>query len=47
MNRTAAGLGCLVAFLLPFAAAGGFTAVQCVRFASQGNGARQASSPSS
>ncbi len=36
MTRTNAGLGCLIAFLLPFAAVGGFTAVQCVRFASQG-----------
>jgi hypothetical protein len=36
VNRPAAGFGCLVTFLLPFAAVGGFTAVQCVRFASQG-----------
>lgn len=36
MTRTTAGLGCLIAFLLPFAAVGGFTAVQCLRFASQG-----------
>jgi hypothetical protein len=36
VNRLATGFGCLVAFLLPFAAVGGFTAVQCVRAASQG-----------
>jgi hypothetical protein len=36
VTRTNAGLGCLIAFLLPFAAVGVFTAVQCARFASLG-----------
>jgi hypothetical protein len=36
VTRTTAGLGCLVAFLLPFGGVGGYTAIQCLRFASQG-----------
>jgi hypothetical protein len=35
VNRSAAGFGCLLAFLLPFAVVGGFATVQCVRAASQ------------
>ena len=42
LGRVNAGAGCLIAFLVPFAAAGAFTAVQAVRSAATGDRAQAA-----